>query len=177
MELIGAMAGYGVDIMSGKQGLDALNIKSDGDVQGLYEFLVEKDSETFLGSIYFDENNKMTAQQVRVTTSAGSLGAAQLRDDIYVAFEPLIDLGLDVAATNDAIVTQSVSDLISTSQFQSLIFAILASMSFLIIYYFLDMRRPFLGVITILPVIAIVMGTYLGMYYFCLLYTSPSPRD
>ena len=165
MELIGAMAGYGVDIMSGKQGLDALNIKSDGDVQGLYEFLVEKDSETFLGSIYFDENNKMTAQQVRVTTSAGSLGAAQLRDDIYVAFEPLIDLGLDVAATNDAIVTQSVSDLISTSQFQSLIFAILASMSFLIIYYFLDMRRPFLGVITILPVIAIVMGTYLGMYY------------
>ena len=165
MELIGAMAGYGVDIMSGKQGIDALNVKSDGDVQGLYEFLVEKDPETFLGSIYFDENNKMTAQQVRVTTSAGSLGAAQLRDDIYVAFAPLIDLGLDVAATNDAIVTQSVSDLISTSQFQSLIFAILASMSFLIIYYFLDMRRPFLGVITILPVIAIVMGTYLGMYY------------
>jgi len=165
MELIGAMAGYGVDIMSGKQGIDALNVKSDGDVQGLYEFLVEKDSEAFLGSIYFDENNKMTAQQVRVTTSAGSLGAAQLRDDIYVAFAPLIDLGLDVAATNDAIVTQSVSDLISTSQFQSLIFAILASMSFLIIYYFLDMRRPFLGVITILPVIAIVMGTYLGMYY------------
>ncbi len=77
----------------------------------------------------------------------------------------MTDLGINVAATNDAIVTQSVSDLISQSQFQSLIFAILASMSFLIIYYFLDMRRPFLGVITILPVVAIVMGTYLGMYY------------
>ena len=165
MELIGALAGYGVDIMSGKQGIDALNVKNDADVKGLYEFLVNKDAETFLASIYFDENNVMTAEQVRITTSAGSLGAAQLRDDIYVAFAPLIDLGLDVAATNDAIVTQSVSDLISTSQFQSLIFAILASMSFLIIYYFLDMRRPFLGVITILPVIAIVMGTYLGMYY------------
>ena len=165
MELIGALAGYGVDIMSGKQGIDALSVKNDADVKGLYEFLVNKDAETFLASIYFDENNVMTAEQVRITTSAGSLGAAQLRDDIYVAFAPLIDLGLDVAATNDAIVTQSVSDLISTSQFQSLIFAILASMSFLIIYYFLDMRRPFLGVITILPVIAIVMGTYLGMYY------------
>ncbi len=165
MELIGALAGYGVDIMSGKQGIDALNVKNDADVKGLYEFLVNKDAETFLASIYFDENNVLTAEQVRITTSAGSLGAAQLRDDIYVAFAPLIDLGLDVAATNDAIVTQSVSDLISTSQFQSLIFAILASMSFLIIYYFLDMRRPFLGVITILPVIAIVMGTYLGMYY------------
>ena len=165
MELIGALAGYGVDIMSGKQGIDALNVKNDADVKGFDQFLVNKDAETFLASIYFDENNVMTAEQVRITTSAGSLGAAQLRDDIYVAFAPLIDLGLDVAATNDAIVTQSVSDLISTSQFQSLIFAILASMSFLIIYYFLDMRRPFLGVITILPVIAIVMGTYLGMYY------------
>ena len=165
MELIGTLAGYGVDVMSGKQGIEALNVKNDADVKGLYGFLLNKDAETFLATMYFDENSNMTAQQVRITTSAGSLGAAQLRDDIYVAFAPLIDLGLDVAATNDAIVTQSVSDLISTSQFQSLIFAILASMSFLIIYYFLDMRRPFLGVITILPVIAIVMGTYLGMYY------------
>ena len=84
MELIGTMSGYGVDIMSGKQGIHALNDKSDADVQGLYEFLVEKDSETFLGSIYFDENNNMTAQQVRVTTSAGSLGAAQLLSLIHI---------------------------------------------------------------------------------------------
>ena len=165
MELIGTLSSYGVDIMSGSQGLDALKVKTSGDVKGLYEYLVGKDSETFLASIYFDENSKVTAQQVRITTSAGSLAAAQLRDDIYDAFKPVTDLGINVAATNDAIVTQSVSDLISQSQFQSLIFAILASMSFLIIYYFLDMRRPFLGVITILPVVAIVMGTYLGMYY------------
>ncbi len=165
MELIGTLSSYGVDIMSGSQGLDALKVKTSGDVKGLYEYLVGKDSETFLASIYFDENSKVTAQQVRITTSAGSLAAAQLRDDIYDAFKPVTDLGINVAATNDAIVTQSVSDLISQSQFQSLIFAILASMSFLVIYYFLDMRRPFLGVITILPVVAIVMGTYLGMYY------------
>ena len=74
-------------------------------------------------------------------------------------------LGVSIAATNDAIVTQSVSDLISESQFQSLIFAILASMTFLILYYLIDIRKPFLGVITILPVVAIVMGTYLGMYF------------
>ena len=36
-------------------------------------------------------------------------------------------------------------------------------MIFLIIYYWIDLRRPFLGVVTIFPVIAIVMGTYLGM--------------
>ena len=166
MTFVGNLAGYGVDIMSGLQGLNALKVNSDADVKGLYEFLVRKDSETFLGSIYFDQDNNVIAQQVRISTSAGSLGSSQLRDDIYDSFLPLKNLGLDVAATNNAIVTQSVSDLISQSQFQSLIFAILASMSFLIIYYFVEMRKPFLGVVTILPVIAIVMGTYLGMYYF-----------
>ena len=165
MELIGTLGSYGVDLMSGAQGIDALKVKDTGDVQGLYEYLVESDPESFLANLYFNENNKVTAQQVRITTSAGSLGAAQLRDDIYEAFQPMSTIGVSIAATNDAIVTQSVSDLISESQFQSLIFAILASMIFLVLYYMIDIRKPFLGVITILPVVAIVMGTYLGMYF------------
>jgi len=164
MELLGTLGSFGVDLMSGSQGIDALRVKDSGDVQGLYEYLVSTDPEAFLASLYFNEESTVTAQQVRITTSAGSLGAAQLRDDIYDAFTPLSSLGVSIAATNDAIVTQSVSDLISESQFQSLIFAILASMTFLILYYLIDIRKPFLGVITILPVVAIVMGTYLGMY-------------
>ncbi|MDA9727478.1 MMPL family transporter [Acidimicrobiaceae bacterium] len=165
MELLGTLGSFGVDLMSGSQGIDALRVKDSGDVQGLYEYLVSTDAEAFLASLYFNEESTVTAQQVRITTSAGSLGAAQLRDDIYDAFTPLSSLGVSIAATNDAIVTQSVSDLISESQFQSLIFAILASMTFLILYYLIDIRKPFLGVITILPVVAIVMGTYLGMYF------------
>ena len=165
MELLGTLGSFGVDLMSGSQGIDALRVKDSGDVQGFYEYLVSTDPEAFLASLYFNEESTVTAQQVRITTSAGSLGAAQLRDDIYDAFTPLSSLGVSIAATNDAIVTQSVSDLISESQFQSLIFAILASMTFLILYYLIDIRKPFLGVITILPVVAIVMGTYLGMYF------------
>ncbi len=165
MELLGTLGSFGVDLMSGSQGIDALKVKDSGDVQGLYEYLASTDPEAFLASLYFNEESTVTAQQVRITTSAGSLGAAQLRDDIYDAFTPLSSLGVSIAATNDAIVTQSVSDLISESQFQSLIFAILASMTFLILYYLIDIRKPFLGVITILPVVAIVMGTYLGMYF------------
>ena len=165
MEVLGTLGSFGVDLMSGSQGIDALRVKDSGNVQGLYEYLVSSDPEAFLANLYFNEENIVTAQQVRITTSAGSLGAAQLRDDIYDAFIPLSSLGVDIAATNDSIVTQSVSDLISESQFQSLIFAILASMAFLILYYLIDIRKPFLGVITILPVVAIVMGTYLGMYF------------
>ena len=162
MELVSGLMSYGVEIMSG-QGLDALKVSSSGDVDGLYKFLLAKDPITFFGSLYLDDQEVFTAQQIKITTSAGSEGSRQLTDDIYAAFQPVIELVVNVAATNDSIVTNSVSDLISASQFQSLVFAIFSSMLFLIIYYWIDLRRPFLGVVTIFPVIAIVMGTYLGM--------------
>ena len=162
MELVSGLMSYGVEIMSG-EGLDALKVSSRGDVDGLYKFLLAKDPITFFGSLYLDDQEVFTAQQIKITTSAGSEGSRQLTDDIYAAFQPVIELGVNVAATNDSIVTNSVSDLISASQFQSLVFAIFSSMLFLIIYYWIDLRRPFLGVVTIFPVIAIVMGTYLGM--------------
>ena len=162
MELISGLMSYGVELMSG-EGLSALKISANGDVDGLYKSLITMDPATFGGTLYLDDNEVFTAQQIKITTSAGSEGSRQLTEDIYAAFQPVIDLGVDVAATNDSIVTNSVSDLISASQFQSLIFAILSSMFFLIIYYWIDLKRPFLGVVTIFPVIAIVMGTYLGM--------------
>ncbi len=163
MALIGQLGTYGVQIMSG-QGLDALKVSSGGDVEGLYTYLLETDEDTFSTSLYVDENDLISAMQVRITTSAGTSGAAQIRDDLYAAFEPLSDLGIFVGVTSDNIVTESVNELINSSQFQSLVFAILASMIFLVLYYLIDMRRPFLGVITVLPVAAIVLGTYMGMY-------------
>ena len=163
MALIGQLGTYGVQIMSG-QGLDALKVSSSGDVEGLYTYLLETDEDTFSTSLYINENDLISAMQVRITTSAGTSGAAQIRDDLYTAFEPLSELGIFVGVTSDNIVTESINELINSSQFQSLVFAILASMAFLVLYYLIDMRRPFLGVITVLPVAAIVLGTYMGMY-------------
>ena len=162
MDLISGLMSYGVQLMTG-EGMDALKVSTTGDVESLYKSLFTMDPATFGGSLYLNDQGIFTAQQIKITTSAGSEGSRQLTEDIYSAFAQVIDLGVDVAATNDSIVTNSVSDLISASQFQSLIFAILSSMLFLIIYYWIDLRRPFLGVVTIFPVIAIVMGTYLGM--------------
>ena len=163
MALIGQLGTYGVQIMSG-QGLDALKVSATGDVEGLYTYLLETDEDTFSTSLYVNENDLISAMQVRITTSAGTSGAAQIRDDLYTAFEPLSDLGIFVGVTSDNIVTESINELINSSQFQSLVFAILASMIFLVLYYLIDIRRPFLGVITVLPVAAIVLGTYMGMY-------------
>ena len=163
MALIGQLGAYGVQIMSA-QGLDALKVSDNGDVEGLYTYLLETDQDTFNTSLYINENDLISAMQVRITTSAGTSGAAQIRDDLYTAFEPLSELGIFVGVTSDNIVTESINELINSSQFQSLVFAILASMAFLVLYYLIDMRRPFLGVITVLPVAAIVLGTYMGMY-------------
>ena len=135
MALIGQLTSYGVQIMSG-QGLDALRVSSTGDVKGLYTYLLETDNDLFSTSLYVDETNNISAMQVRITTSAGTSGAAQIRDDLYTAFEPLAELGVFVGVTSDNIVTESVNELINSSQFQSLVFAILASMAFLVIYYF-----------------------------------------
>ena len=154
MELISGLMSYGVELTSG-EGLNALKVSANGDVDGLYKSLLTMDPATFGGTLYLDNDEVFTAQQIKITTSAGSEGSRKLTEDIYAAFQPVIDLGVDVAATNDSIVTNSVSDLISASQFQSLIFAILSSMFFLIIYYWIDLKRPFLGVVTIFPVIAI----------------------
>ena len=162
MDLISGLMSYGVQLMTG-EGMNALKVSTTGDVESLYKSLLTMDPASFGGSLYLNDEGIFTAQQIKITTSAGSEGSRQLTEDIYSAFAQVIDLGVDVAATNDSIVTNSVSDLISASQFQSLIFAILSSMLFLIIYYWIDLRRPFLGVVTIFPVIAIVMGTYLGM--------------
>ena len=55
MELLGTLGSFGVDLMSGSQGIDALKVKDSGDVQGLYEYLASTDPEAFLASLYFNE--------------------------------------------------------------------------------------------------------------------------
>ena len=82
MALIGQLGTYGVQIMSG-QGLDALKVSSSGDVEGLYTYLLETDEDTFSTSLYVNENDLISAMQVRITTSAGTSGAAQIRMILY----------------------------------------------------------------------------------------------
>ena len=79
MELLGTLGSFGVDLMSGSQGIDALRVKDSGDVQGLYEYLVSTDPEAFLASLYFNEESSVTAQQVRITTSAGSFRCCPIK--------------------------------------------------------------------------------------------------
>ncbi|GIS45594.1 MAG: hypothetical protein Ct9H90mP17_4370 [Actinomycetota bacterium] len=50
-----------------------------------------------------DETKNISAMQVRITTSAGTSGAAQIRDDLYLPLNHL-ELGVFVGVTSDNIV-------------------------------------------------------------------------
>ena len=70
MELISGLMSYGVELTSG-EGLNALKVSANGDVDGLYKSLLTMDPATFGGTLYLDNNEVFTAQQIKITTSAG----------------------------------------------------------------------------------------------------------
>ena len=92
-----------------------------------------------------------------VSTQAGEFGALQLRDDLIDDVAPLRDAGVTTVATNQNIVSQGVAKALQDSQLSSLALTILVAGLILVINFWVESRRPFLGVITILPVVLIVL--------------------
>ena len=117
------LGSYGL-VMSQSQSLSAFKANESGDVKGLYDYLIDQDPEALGSLVYQPNGGAITAMQVQIQTNAGAEGAAALRDGLYDAFSSLSNSGVSVVVTSDNIITQSISDLISSSQFRSLILAI-----------------------------------------------------
>ena len=94
---------------------------------------------------------------VGVSTQAGELGALTLRDDLVDAFEPVRAAGVTTVATNQNIVSQGVAKALQDSQLSSLGLTILVAGLILVINFWFESRRPFLGIVTIIPVVLIVL--------------------
>ena len=94
---------------------------------------------------------------VGVSTQAGEFGALQLRDDLVDDFAPVRDAGATTVATNQNIVSQGVAKALQDSQLSSLGLTILAAALLLMVNFWFESRRPFLGIITMLPVVLIVL--------------------
>ena len=62
--------------------------------------------------------------------------------------------------TNQNIISSGVVTALQDSQASSLAITILAAMALLVITFYIEVRRPFLGVITILPVVLIVLWVF-----------------
>ncbi len=96
-----------------------------------------------------------------VSTQAGDTAASELAADLKEDLAPVTSLGgISAVPTNENIISDVVVTSLSESQLSSLAITLAAAMVLLIINFLIEARRPFLGVITILPVALVVLWTF-----------------
>lgn len=97
---------------------------------------------------------------VGVSTQAGEMGARRLSNDLKEDLAPVLATGVTAVPTNQNIISDGVIQALQDSQVTSLSLTLLAAMVLLVITFWVESRRPFLGVITILPVVLIVLWVF-----------------
>jgi predicted RND superfamily exporter protein len=96
-----------------------------------------------------------------ISTQAGDAAVEQLATDLAADLEPVTNIeGTTAVATNENIISQVVVQSLSDSQLRSLIITLLAAGALLVLNFLIEARRPFLGVITIIPVVLVVLWTF-----------------
>ncbi|NOX24049.1 MAG: MMPL family transporter [Actinobacteria bacterium] len=137
-----------------------LSVAPGTDVAALYDRAAEAVPQ-IMARVLAKVDGTYRFMDVGVSTQAGESGARQLNVDLRAAFNPVEDLpGTTVVATNQNIVSDGVIKALGDSQISSLFLTIIAAMTLLVITFAIETRRPFLGVITILPVILIVLWVF-----------------
>ncbi len=99
-----------------------------------------------------------------IGTQAGETGALQLRQDLLDHFSEVSDMGISVIATSTEIITNLIVKELAESQTTSLLITLVVATVVLMISFWFENRRPFLGVITMVPVALVVFWTYGLMY-------------
>ncbi|HEX6256355.1 MAG TPA: MMPL family transporter [Euzebyales bacterium] len=135
-----------------------LRVAEDADVPALYQAMIDAAPDRAANVLAVTDDGLVA--QAQIQTSAGETGAGELADSLSEAFGPVADAGVDVTVTSDAIVSDVVVTEIRDAQVQSLVITVLAAMVLLIIVFWIRVRRPFLGVLTVLPVGLVLLWTF-----------------
>jgi predicted RND superfamily exporter protein len=136
-----------------------LTVAPDTDVAALYDDAAAAAPDAMARTIAkVDGTYKFL--DVGVSTQAGEAGAGALSEDLKEDFIPVLDAGVSAVPTNQNIISAGVVSALQDSQASSLGITILAAMALLVITFYIEVRRPFLGVITILPVVLIVLWVF-----------------
>lgn len=101
-----------------------------------------------------------TVGRIEVRTSAGQGGASQLEQDLTAAAAGLDTVGVTATVASQQIVQARIGDDIEDSQIASLLIALAAAMALLAVHYGVTVRRPGLGVVTVLPVVLVLAATF-----------------
>ncbi len=140
-------------------GLDEdLMVAGDADVVPLYEAMLAADPERASGVIAM-EGGEIDALLWDITTSSGE-DVGDLRAGLDIVFQPVDQIGVSTIATSDNIIGDEVVNELTASQASSLFITIAVAALVLMVSFYLESRRWFLGIITIAPVALVVLWTY-----------------
>lgn len=135
------------------------------DITVLWDALFEVAPDQAAAVLHRSDSGTYDAMLFDIQTQAGENGAATLRDDLVQAFAPLsVQDGITAIPTSQEIISAVIIDALASSQTRSLLITLVIATFVLMISFWFENRRPFLGVITMLPVALVVFWTY-GMMY------------
>jgi len=152
---------------AGAAGLESdLTVGPGSDIPAIFDAAMSASPEEMGRVLHKDGAGSYTAAQFVIQTGAGEERAAQLATNIREDFTPVTDAGLTAIPTSTSIISAVIINKLSSSQVRSLFIAILVAMLILIVNFWFETRRPFLGVITIAPVALVVLWTFGMMALF-----------
>lgn len=141
------------------------SVSADADVAGLWALAAEAAPDQMTRVAHVADEGRVDAIQVEIGTQAGEQGARALRENLIAAFAPVAAVdGVTVTPTSQSIISDVVVKALSDSQVSSLLYTIIAATIVLIINFWFENRRPFLGVLTMIPVVLVVLWTFGLMY-------------
>ncbi|MFP5332018.1 MAG: efflux RND transporter permease subunit [Acidimicrobiia bacterium] len=132
------------------------------DLTPLYQAVAGAVPEQAANVMHFD-GDRLDAVLFDISTQAGEAGADELRVALVDAFGPL-DPHAEFIPTSDEIISAVIVDALASSQTQSLLITLVIATVVLMVSFWIENRRPFLGVITMAPVALVVFWTYGLMY-------------
>jgi predicted RND superfamily exporter protein len=139
-----------------------LTVAQDADVTPLYEAMLSAAPDQTSGVIAMNDG-AVDALLWDITTTAGE-AVTDLGAGLDSAFAPVEDLGASAVATSDNIIGDAVVNQLTASQSASLFLTIGVAALVLMISFYFESRRWFLGLVTIAPVALVVLWTYGLMY-------------
>lgn len=135
-----------------------LTVAEDADIVPLYEAVLAAAPALGEGVIAM-EAGRIDALLWDITTTAGE-DVDDLRTGLDEAFDPVGGLGASAIATSDNIIGDVVVNELTASQSSSLFLTVAVAAVVLMVSFYLESRRWFLGIITIAPVALVVLWTY-----------------
>jgi len=138
-------------------------IADDGDVLAVLE-AVTTSRGAELATVLAQRDGRPTAALLEIGTQAGESEALPLRDALLDDLTPVTGAGLAVIVTSQYVITGTITDALVDSQVSSLLITIVVATLVLMLSFGIENRRPFLGVVTMIPVTLVVLWTFGLMY-------------